>query len=168
MRKTAVISKSLTIYSSLPYWDPSNPANGMAISRMDSLLTLASEETQKPAEKINWLRISSNLFGTVMIHRVINEQVRKASSFYKKLSRYLLTDLTYLLIQGSRVRIIQKMQTNVGKLGHFLEPKYCCTYLGRNVFVEPELTLLDSRGITSNLWSCTSCCGTVELFNRRR
>ena len=106
MRKTAVISKSLTIYSSLPYWDPSNPANGMAISRMDSLLTLASEETQKPAEKINWLRISSNLFGTVMIHR---EQVRKASSFYKKLSRYLLTDLTYLLIQGSRVRIIQKM-----------------------------------------------------------
>ena len=109
MSKTAVISKSLTIYSSLPYWDPSNPANGMAISRMDSLLTLASEETQKPAEKINWLRISSNLFGTVMIHRVINEQVRKASSFYKKLSRYLLTDLTYLLIQGSRVRIIQKM-----------------------------------------------------------
>jgi len=55
----------------------------MAISRMDSLLTLASEEAGKPGKKINWLRLSSNLFGTVMIHRVINEQVQKASAIYK-------------------------------------------------------------------------------------
>ena len=63
-------------FSSLPFWDPSNQANGMAISRMDSLLKLASEECDKSGKKINWVRISSNLFGTIMIHRVINEQVR--------------------------------------------------------------------------------------------
>ena len=48
----------------------------MAASQMDSLLKLVTEEVKKPGKKINWVRISSNLFGTVMIHRVINEQVK--------------------------------------------------------------------------------------------
>jgi hypothetical protein len=38
-------------------------------------LKLATEESAK--KKIDWVLISSNLFGTVMIHRVINEQVSK-------------------------------------------------------------------------------------------
>ena len=61
----------------------------MAVSRMESLVKLASEEVNKEGKKINWVRISSNLFGTVMIHRVINEQVWLAELKLKKKLNHL-------------------------------------------------------------------------------
>lgn len=75
-----------SLLSCMPHWDSDNVANGMAINRMNTLL----EAVQKVAfltngkgqrRRLPWLELSSLLFGTCMVHRVINDQAKEGFKF---------------------------------------------------------------------------------------
>ena len=75
-----------SLLSSLSHWDSENVANGMAINRMNTLI----DTVQKVAflkngkgefRRIPWLKLSSLLFGTCMVHKVINDQAKEGFKF---------------------------------------------------------------------------------------
>lgn len=80
------------LLTSMPFWDPENPANNMAVDRMDTLIEAASAQTITTTgftknggwsmkKGIDWIHLSSVLFGTGMVHRVINESARLGFRF---------------------------------------------------------------------------------------
>lgn len=75
-----------SLLSWLPHWDSENVANGMALNRMNTLM----ETVQKVAflrnakgekRRLPWLQLSSLLFGTCMVHKVINDQAKEGFKF---------------------------------------------------------------------------------------
>jgi len=74
-----------SLLSSMPHWDSENVANGMAINRMNTLIETVQKLTKlkNHGEKgrLPWLELSSVLFGTCMVHKVINEQAREEFKF---------------------------------------------------------------------------------------
>ena len=69
-----------SLLSSIPHWDAENVANGMAVNRMNTLLG-AVEEVAFSKTRLPWLQLSSLLFGTCMVHKVIDEQAREGYKF---------------------------------------------------------------------------------------
>lgn len=74
------------LLSSMPHWDLQNFANGMAINRMNTLLQFVNRVSFKTTgngqvAKLPWLELSSILFGTCMVHKVINEQAGEGFKF---------------------------------------------------------------------------------------
>ena len=67
--------------TSIEHWDPDNNANGLATARMEGLIDLVVETDLKTNNEdvklpFDWVAISSHLFGTCMVHKVINNQVK--------------------------------------------------------------------------------------------
>ena len=67
-----------------------NAANNMAINRMNTLMEFVSQisfkqttngQQQQQNATLPWLDISSLIFGTYMVHRVINEQAKEDYKF---------------------------------------------------------------------------------------
>ena len=67
------LKRSLT--ASMEQWDPDNYTNGLAVVRMDGLIELVVQMNEKTHLHVDWVAISSFLFGTCMVHRVINNEV---------------------------------------------------------------------------------------------
>ena len=77
---------NLNLKASMQHWDVNNVANGMAINRMNTLMETVVNVaflTNGKGERrgIPWLELSSLLFGTCMVHRVINDQAREGYKF---------------------------------------------------------------------------------------
>ena len=60
---------------SMEHWDPGNYTNSLAVARMDGLIELVVKMNEKTHLHVDWVAISSYLFGTCMVHRVINNEV---------------------------------------------------------------------------------------------
>ena len=67
------LKRSLT--ASMEHWDPDNYTNRLAVVRMDGLIELVVQMNEKTHLHVDWVAISSFLFGTCMVHRVINNEV---------------------------------------------------------------------------------------------
>ena len=77
---------NLNLKASMKHWDLANCANGMAVNRMNTLLDTVWKVaflTNGKGERrgIPWLELSSLLFGTCMVHRVINGQAGAGFKF---------------------------------------------------------------------------------------
>ena len=77
---------NLNLKASMKHWDPANVANGMATNRMNTLLDTVFKVaflTNGKGERrgIPWLELSSLLFGTCMVHRVVNGQASEGFKF---------------------------------------------------------------------------------------
>lgn len=75
-----------SLKTSITYWDKDNVANGMAMNRMDTLLDTAVIFSNRldgrgQPKHIPWLELSSLLFGTCMVHKVINDQAAAGYKF---------------------------------------------------------------------------------------
>jgi len=74
-----------SLLSSMPHWDSENVANGMAINRMNTLIETVQKLTfiknLGETKRLPWLELSSILFGTCMVHKVINDQAREQFKF---------------------------------------------------------------------------------------
>ena len=68
---------------SIQYWDPDNKANGMAVNRMDGIIehVVTTSSNGKKNKTFDWISLSSYLFGTCMIHKVINQQTSHGYKF---------------------------------------------------------------------------------------
>ena len=73
------LKRSLT--ASMDHWDPDNYTNRLAVVRMDGLIELVVQMNEKTHLHVDWVAISSFLFGTCMVHKVINDQAREEFKF---------------------------------------------------------------------------------------
>ncbi|XP_040565094.1 uncharacterized protein [Lepeophtheirus salmonis] len=63
------------------YWDPENKeVNRLALTRMNHLIEAVEEDTDSE-DDLDWLRISSIAYGSIMVHNVINEKARDSFKF---------------------------------------------------------------------------------------
>lgn len=72
--------------ASMPHWDSQNVANGMATNRMTTLMDTVKKVAflrngKGEIRRLPWLELSSILFGTCMVHKVINDQAGDGFKF---------------------------------------------------------------------------------------